>query len=473
MDKIIKELPNVTLIAIAGSQHGETLAAIYKCLEQIKPAKALMLTNIDTSANGIEVINVGGLKSWEAYNRFCIKELNKYFNTSHCLLVQWDGYILNGELWDDKFLEYDYIGAKWLDIGKPYNVGNGGFSLRSQKLQDILSTDENIITTCPEDTSIAKVYGQYLMDKYGIKFAPEDVADKFSFELNQPLNKTFGFHGFHRQPFKETIVFKRHHALGDVIMMEPVMEHFYKQGYNIAIDTLPELNRVYFQHYFPVTPKEYLHPKLPYREINLDMAYEIKPKQSVLQSYFEMAEVDIPVLRNSRLFIRAGDRQKLFNKYAVIHINETDMPYRNIYGLEWSAVVKYLENNGYLVFQIGKGVTTPVATYLNTMNLEFTMFFISGADLFIGSDSGPAQIAVGFNIPSVIFFGSVNPELRYHNFFNIQVVQTACPKKETEHCYHNSIDVVGSHCVYNKELPPCTQYTSTQVINAVKELIWR
>ncbi len=467
---MIKELPNITLIAVAGSKHGETIAAIYKSLKQIKPARVLMLTNIDMTASGIEIINVGGLNSWEEYNRFCIKELGKYFDTTHCLLVQWDGYVLNGEQWCGCFLKCDYVGAKWLDIGRPYNVGNGGFSIRSLKLQQVLMEDENIITTCPEDTSIAKVYGQYLIDKYGIKFATEKVADIFSFELNQPLQKTFGFHGFHQQPFRETIVFKRHHALGDVIMAEPVMEYFFRKGYQIALDTLPELNKVFFQHYFPIIPKEHLHPQLPYREINLDMAYEIKPKQSVLESYFEMASVKKPPLRNSRLYIRAGNNEKLFNRYAVIHINETDMPYRNIHSLEWAAVVKYLENNGYLVFQIGKGINTPVATYFNAMNLEFMMYFISGADIFIGSDSGPAQIAVGFNIPSVIFFGSVDAKLRYTNFDNIRVVQSACPKIETQHCYHNSVDVVGNHCVYNKELPPCTNYTSTQVINAIKSL---
>ncbi len=228
---IKKEIPEITLIAICGTQHGETIAAIHKTLSQIIPFKTLMLTNIDIKVEGVEVINVGSLNSWDSYNKFCIFELDQYFETSHCLLIQWDGYVLDGELWWDEFLDYDYIGAKWLDIGKPYNVGNGGFSIRSKKLQTILSEDDNIVTYCPEDTSIAKVYGQYLIDNYGIKFAPEDVADKFSFELNQPLDRTFGFHGFHWPPHKETVVLKRDCALGDVIMLEPCLYYFFKQEF--------------------------------------------------------------------------------------------------------------------------------------------------------------------------------------------------------------------------------------------------
>ena len=469
---MIKELPEVTLIAICGSKHGETIAAIHKTLKQINPAKTLMITNIDIEVKEVEVINVGGLESWDAYNKFCVFKLGEFFNTSHCLLIQWDGYVLNGELWSDEFLEYDYIGAKWLDIGKPYNVGNGGFSIRSKDLQSILATDENILTYCPEDTSIAKVYGQYLMDKYDMKFAPEHIADKFSFELNQPLDYTFGFHGFHWPAYKKTIVIKRDNSLGDVIMCEPVLQYFHEQGYNVAIDTQEQFEKVYFQHYFQVWAKRYLNPKMKVETIDLNMAYEVSPHKPALQAYYDMAGIKNWPIRNSILSINSGNNQKMFDKYALIHIDQTGMEYRDSFGVNWQAVVYFLEQAGYKVFQIGRRlVGHPIATFLNTMSLEFMMFVVSGADLFIGHDSGCAQVAVGFNVPSVITFGSVNPNFRYTNFEKIRVVQSACVKKETEHCYHHQVDTVGKECVYDKELPPCTQYTSTQVIQAIKQLI--
>ena len=469
---MIKELPDVTMIAICGSKHGETIAAIHKSLKEIKPFKTILLTNIDIEVYGVEVINVGGLETWDAYNKFCVFKLNEFFNTSHCLLIQWDGYILDGGCWTDEFLEFDYLGAKWLDIGKPYNVGNGGFSMRSKKLQNALATDKNIITYCPEDTSIAKVYGQYLMDNHGIKFAPEEIADKFSFELNQPLHPTFGYHGFHWGRYKETVVIKRDHSLGDVIMCEPVLHYFHEQGYNVVIDTQEQFEKVFFQHYFQVWSMRYVNPKLKCRVIDLNMAYEISPDKPVLQSYYEMAGIKGVALRNSILSVSAGNNQKLFDKYVLIHIDKTGMEYRDSFGVNWSAVVNHLQEQGYKVFQIGRRlVGKEIAPYLNTMNLEFMMFIMKGADLFVGHDSGCAQVAVGFNIPSAIFFGSVDSRLRYNNFDRISVIQSACPSEKDKHCYHRQVDTVGKDCVYDKEMPPCTQYSATQVINAIKPLI--
>jgi hypothetical protein len=72
-------------------------------------------------------------------------------------------------------------------------VGNGGFSPRSKKLLDLVaswSIPENVI----EDDYICRQVRSDL-EEAGIKFAPESVADKFSYEREQPKGKTFGFHG--------------------------------------------------------------------------------------------------------------------------------------------------------------------------------------------------------------------------------------------------------------------------------------
>lgn len=467
MEKL--KLPNVTLICVAGNKHGESVASMYKSMSKVDFGAVKLITNIDMSCTDIEVINIGGLESWKAYNHFIIKELYKYFETDYCLIVQWDSWILDAEQWDERYLEYDLIGAKWM-YPDGRNVGNGGFSLRSKRLQDIIAKDDYIDITSPEDEILGRLYRYYLEETYGIKYATEEIADKFSFELHSPNQKTFGFHAFHQRPYKETVVIKRSGALGDVIMCEPVLHYFHKKGYQVALDTQDEFAKIFFQHYFPVIPKSYLNPDLKCKVIDLDMAYEIKPQQPVLQSYFEMAGITDEPLRNSVLTLRAGDNQKLFPKYALIHLDNTGMEYRNQHNIDWKKVVQYLENNGFMVFQIGRRIDVQVAPYLNTMNLEFMMFIVKGADLFIGLDSGVAQVAVGFNVPSVIFFGSVNPKLRYINFSNIKIVQSECPKFEDKHCYHKKIDLVGNECKYNKDIPPCTSYTAEQVIKSIKEL---
>jgi hypothetical protein len=115
---------------------------------------------------------------WNKYNEFGVKELYKYIETSHVLLIQHDGYVLDGSRWSDEFLQYDYIGAPWT-YKDGRNVGNGGFSLRSRRLHEILASDKSIDICSPEDEIIGRLYRPYLEKNYGVKFAPEYLAHKF------------------------------------------------------------------------------------------------------------------------------------------------------------------------------------------------------------------------------------------------------------------------------------------------------
>ena len=47
----------------------------------------------------------------------------------------------------------------------------------------------------PEDDQICRTYRYGLENKFGIKFASEDIADYFSYERSLPEKSTFGFHG--------------------------------------------------------------------------------------------------------------------------------------------------------------------------------------------------------------------------------------------------------------------------------------
>lgn len=471
MEKVTKlKLPTTTLIAVAGNRQAETIASLYKSMAKVDFAVVKLITNIDISASGIEVIKVDGLKSWNDYNHFIVKELYKYFSTDYCLICQWDSWVLAPECWTNEFLEYDIVGAPGL-YTDTRNVQNGGFSLRSYRFQKLIALDGNIDITSPEDEILWRLYRFYLERTYGVKYCPDDLAENFSFELREPLAKTFGFHAFHWPHFRETVVIKRQEALGDIILLEPLLHYYHQKGYQVSLDTQPQFMSVYSQHYFPVVPKEHLNPKLPYKEVILDMAYEIKPRQPVLQSYFEMAGIKDYKLRNSRLNLFSGEGAKLFSKFVLIHINKTDMPYRNLHGINWKEIVSFLEEKGYLVFQIGTNEQEAIATPINTMDLQFMMFLIKGADLFLGSDSGPANIAVGFSIPSVIFYGSVNPANRIIDFERVRVIQGKCPSESDKHCYHKVISTRGKDCVHDEKTPPCTIYNSDSVIKAIKSLI--
>jgi hypothetical protein len=157
---------------------------------------------------------------------FIMKGLADCVETDHVLIVQPDGFGISKSCWDDRFLEYDYIGAPthtsftpcssmlnllvaptgdraladYVDTG--WWVGGGGFSLRSKKLLQALKDPaiHNFVRTVDggfglsEDINICLYYKNYLEQRYNIKFAPFELAVKFSSEQLMGYDYCFGFH---------------------------------------------------------------------------------------------------------------------------------------------------------------------------------------------------------------------------------------------------------------------------------------
>ncbi len=123
-----------------------------------------------------------------------LKSLAPHIRTSHALLVQWDGFVVNPGAWDPAFLDCDYLGAKWFWHTDGMRVGNGGFSLRSRRLLDALQ-DPRIVLVEAEDVTIGRAFRPLLEQEYGIRFGSEELADRFAFEAAYPIGAPFGFHG--------------------------------------------------------------------------------------------------------------------------------------------------------------------------------------------------------------------------------------------------------------------------------------
>ena len=211
MDSNLK-LKEVTIISINGRDPENSARAIDYSCKNIDFYDKIIFTNKDVSFNGIKTIKIENLSSIEDYNIFCIKELHKYIKSSHCLIVQPDGFVVNPYLWSDFYLQYDYIGAPWshflsgevlkkcnLHSDKQINiVGNGGFSLRSKKLLKECSNLEYSNPSLEEDCFLTTLKRKELKEK-GIKFAPVMLAQQFA--LESPVSdrsvmwNSFGFHG--------------------------------------------------------------------------------------------------------------------------------------------------------------------------------------------------------------------------------------------------------------------------------------
>ena len=203
-------IPTIDLVSVACTKVPETIEAMRKCQAQKKFTRSILFTHEDIKAEGIDVIKIDKL-DYKGYNEFVAMELWKYIGSDYILLVQNDGYITNGAMWTDEFLKYDYIGAPWpvpndettyrTPSGKLIRVGNGGFSLRSRRLLraptllELKFSDNG--TGFPHEDGFLCVHNREVLEKAGIRFAPVDLAAKFSTEIIVPESvESFGKHKY-------------------------------------------------------------------------------------------------------------------------------------------------------------------------------------------------------------------------------------------------------------------------------------
>jgi len=222
------ELSDVTLISIdTKSEIDGTLRALYTSMSGINYGSVKLITTAENIEKYKEELNKEGIsleepvidiKNYNDYNYYVIYNLREHVETSHCLLVQPDGFVLFPDKWDNDWLQYDYIGAPWAYVedayidpfGNHHRVGNGGFSLRSKKLLDVPSIVEvpwetnnsdfywmpEGVVNYHEDGNIC-VHNRHIFEEQGCKFAPVEVAVRFSQETRVPECEgitPFGFH---------------------------------------------------------------------------------------------------------------------------------------------------------------------------------------------------------------------------------------------------------------------------------------
>lgn len=188
------QLPEVTIILLTNRDFEGAKRALDKSCEQINFGGAKIIW--DEKCNSIEV-----------WNEKMIKELPRYIDTSHALIVHQDGYVINSELWQLEWLSYDFIGAPWPlpvddysyrdEEGALVRVGNS-VSLRSKKLMDLVATRpmDFHYGNNNEDGQIC-CWNRKWLESQGCKFAPFEQAILFSKEHELPENKdlkTFCFH---------------------------------------------------------------------------------------------------------------------------------------------------------------------------------------------------------------------------------------------------------------------------------------
>jgi hypothetical protein len=182
--------------------------AIERTLSEF-PVRECLLLSDSCFVSGARHVAIDPFSNISSYNELILDRLPAWAECDAYLVVQWDGFVLDGSRWQAEFRSYDYIGAPWPHMGGA--VGAGGFSLRSRRLIEAVGrlrqqeAKPDIDTA--EDLQICFKYRAGL-EALALRIPGTEIASAFAFErplaAGEPISPTslqsFGFHGVFNFP---------------------------------------------------------------------------------------------------------------------------------------------------------------------------------------------------------------------------------------------------------------------------------
>ena len=279
------------------------------------------------------------------------------------------------------------------------------------------------------------------------------------------------------------LIRKRQH--GDVLWVDPIIRKLSSKYSKIIVHTkyndlflsmnyenvIFKKNLNYFERFFSNVEK-FLNTRFKY--INLDDSYEHDPKIHLLHAYQKKAnlplEITYPIFNNFDENIKT--KLNINYKFFILHIESfSEKNYRNVYGVDWDIITNYINEQGYKVILVGVSPTE----IKNTIKVSTTIYelisLIKEASYFIGIDSFPSHVAASIKVPSIIFFGAVNPEFRhFKSNFNGFLLSQQC---EFAGCYHESKNkkLVSCKIVGESGVPKCSLHSNEYVKKYIDDLL--
>ncbi len=211
------QLPQVTLAAMTSVNIKATIKAMLYSMRGIDFGDAVLITHKKPAGlpRSIRYSHTDELKNIDDFNYKMVYELGEHIHTDYAMIVHADGFIVHPEMWQDAFLDYDYIGAPWPlppegnttryqdKDGNICRVGNS-VSIRSKRLMDFpkaanvpwQGTYANGKMWFHEDGFIC-CHIRHLIEGAGMRIAPLELACYFSHETMLPETEgivPFAFH---------------------------------------------------------------------------------------------------------------------------------------------------------------------------------------------------------------------------------------------------------------------------------------
>ena len=195
----------ITIVSVYGHNNGASaIPSIHRSMQELPGSRGLLISleKPNNLPDTIEWKRCHGI-DYLGYSLFMMHSLYAFIETDYCLVVQDDGWVLNGKNFKPEYYDYDYIGAPshcafgdghlylkfaWTQATEPVKVvQNGGFSLRSRRFLEacnkhgIVHLNSNEIHGWNEDAQLSAIL-KPVLQSYGYKYCPDDIAKHFSME---------------------------------------------------------------------------------------------------------------------------------------------------------------------------------------------------------------------------------------------------------------------------------------------------
>lgn len=279
----------LTIVSVYGHTNGSSaIPSLLKSLEELPGSRALLIS-IDKPADlptNIEWKKIYPF-NYKRYSIFIMHSLYAFIETDYCLIVQDDGWVLNGKNFKPEFYDYDFIGCPshcglvfndkleiqhlylqflWVNQTEHTNVQviqNVGFSLRSKRFLeacnkhglahwgvDVLNINQSDGSTKTwsgiwnEDVHLTGIFRARL-EAVGYAFAPIALAKYFGVEYysswmhdgsaEETLDNVLGMHGPTRKLLYDNVVTIKKHAAINASGEKDVINWMAQHGYKINL----------------------------------------------------------------------------------------------------------------------------------------------------------------------------------------------------------------------------------------------
>ena len=212
----------------------------------------------------------------------------------------------------------------------------------------------------------------------------------------------------------EPVTIRRTAALGDVLLVEPVIREFLRRGRGVRLVTRCPAA---FEHYPGV--KVMAAQRVPVG-IDLDGAYEALPTQHIVAAYWAKAGLggtpDLLPQHRPGADARAWAKQLLRGQRPVaVHLGRTAWIGRDWPAERFAAVLRGLGEQAVVIGdQHSPGLPKELVKHdlRGQTSVSQLSAVLEQCGLFLGIDSAPLHLAVAAQIPTVATFGAIDPSLR-------------------------------------------------------------